>query len=253
MAGGWERAGVDSADLVRLMAPRVGLGTAVGGAAAGGAAGSGAALSARMAAWLGWSDAIALSRVLGSADVPAGAADAAPPDPARLALALCRADEERARLDERLRADTAEALAALRRDMGSVTGPRAAATVRVDLGACRRLVTARQRALETAVAALRARLRATLALLGPALARLAALDAALEPALAARERVLLAGTPGLLESGWAAALQAPAEGPADPADRLIDELAALLDAEQALRLEPLDGLIEALRDTAGGA
>lgn len=251
MAGGWERAGVDSADLVRLMAPRVGLGTAVGGAAAGGAAGSGAALSARMAAWLGWSDAIALSRVLGPTDE---ASPAAPqPDPARTALALRRALEERERLDERLGADTHEALAALRRDIGEAGGARAAATVRVDLGACRRLITARQRAMETAVAPLRARVRATLALLGPALARLAALDAALEPALAARERELLAGTPGLLESGWAALLQAPpGEGPA-PEDRLIDELAALLAAEQALRLEPLDGLIEALRDTVAAA
>lgn len=249
MAGGWERAGVDSADLVRLMAPRVGLGTAVGGAAAGGAAGSGAALSARMAAWLGWSDAIALSRVLG----PSDEALAAAPDAARTALALQRALEERARLDERLSADTHEALAGLRRDIGLAGGTRAAATVRVDLGACRRVITARQRAMETAIAPLRARVRATLALLGPALARLAALDAALEPALAARERELLAGTPGLLESGWAALLQAaPGAGPA-PEDRLIDELAALLGAEQALRLEPLDGLIEALRDTVAAA
>jgi hypothetical protein len=93
-----------------------------------------------------------------------------------------------------------------------------------------------QQAMEARLGPLRARLRTALAARSAEGARLAAVDTVLEQALAPHWRVALAGGPGWLkrhrrEHGGA----------------VLPALQRLLQAELDLRLQPLQGLAEALR------
>jgi hypothetical protein len=92
------------------------------------------------------------------------------------------------------------------------------------------------------VAALRERLRALLRRGSPAQARLAALDAVMEQLLALRERHLLAKLPGLLAPRW----QHWQAQPGAWRQGFGAEVQALLLAELDLRLQPAEGLAEAL-------
>ena len=189
-------------------------------------------LAAGLGAWLDWTQAIALSAVLGDtvATVPradgahgahgahgAGAAGGTDSAVLRSAAEAVRRVRDASRL-----AITSDA----------VLAPTQAA----DFEACRRRIRVHQQAMATATATLRAQLRAALAGASAAGARLAALDGVMAAALAAREGQLLAGVIGRLEG-------------LDPRD-LGRTVQAVLLAELETRLEPAQGLLEALGDAA---
>ena len=93
--------------------------------------------------------------------------------------------------------------------------------------------------MEASIAPLRARLRAALTRKSADMARLAAMDAVLEQALGARERSLLATVPALLEKHFVRSHAA--------AGVFRKDMQAVLLAELELRLQPIDGLLAALR------
>lgn len=176
----------------------------------------------RLSRWVGWTDAIALSSALEATPVVlpgrqvAGAIGAAEVDRVRTELAApFEATDETGFLPHRRRYH------------------------------------ARQHAMDTRIGALRQRLRATLGAGSPRSARLAALDATLEQLLAGRERSLLASVPVLLEKRFEQLRQAEADAsPTAPAAwraTFADDMHAVLLAELALRLQPVDGLLAALR------
>ena len=179
--------------------------------------GSPPGLAAGLGAWLDWTQAIALSAVLGDglAAVPRwrGAESAV----FRSAFQAVQRVREEHRQAIRTDAVLAQAQAA-------------------DFEPCRRRALAHQRAMATATATLRAQLRAALAGASPAGARLAALDGVMATALAPREAQLLAGVIGRLEG-------------LEPIDRGRTVQAVLL-AELETRLQPAEGLLAALGDAA---
>jgi hypothetical protein len=202
--------------------------------------------------WLDWTDAIALSAAL-HGDLPACvAADGAGAARRPAATAATAATAAAAAADalKRVRGDLlALATADVAYAAGATTAP---ADASVDLSACRRDHLAHQRAMESAIAPLRAQVRAALSRTSAEGARLAALDAVLDAALRPRERQLLAALPAWLEAHFA---------PHQPDDERTAEgqslhqryrgaLQRVLLAELALRLEPVEGLMEALRHGA---
>jgi hypothetical protein len=116
-----------------------------------------------------------------------------------------------------------------------------------------------QRAMETSIPPLRRRIRSTLAGAAPALARLADLDAVMEQVVGDQERALLATLPSRLERRFERLRQAgagssraddaaPADAPAAPwLDVFRREMREVLLAELDLRLQPVEGLLDALR------
>lgn len=170
-----------------------------------------------LARWLGWKDAIALSAVL-------QAAPPASPAAAPALLAPLEADFQRVRL----------ALERAIADPGDTAGDSGA-----DFLPFRRRHFQLQQTMEAALGPLRAQARAALLRAGgqhPSLARLAALDAALADALAPREQAQLALLPALLE-------KLHARGGAT----FRQDMQRLLAAELELRLQPIAGLLDALR------
>ncbi len=101
--------------------------------------------------------------------------------------------------------------------------------------------------MELAIAALRGRLREAAGRASPALARLAAVDAVMEQVLGAREQALLAGVRRQLEQRFERLRPPPDAAPTDWLTPFCQDLQALLLAELDLRLQPLEGLVEALR------
>lgn len=172
-----------------------------------------------LARWVDWKDAIALSAVLQAAPRPA-VATAPGPD----LLAPLEADFLRVR----------QALERAIADPGDTTGDSG-----TDFLPFRRRHHRLQQAMEAALGPLRAQARSALQRAGqhhPALARLAALDAALAGALAPREQAQLALLPALLE-------KLHARG----GDSFRADMQRLLQAELELRLQPVAGLLDALR------
>lgn len=203
----------------------------------------------RLAAWLDWTDAIALSTSLSTSSPsgvpalrqaskasqpglagPGGQGDpggtSEPVDHALESLQAAVADL-RLRLADNLRDDAVLAAISgtaprpLRRHggrplpaMGTLASPAAAAAAAAagsDFAPLRRSHRAQQRALDNPLAALRHNTREALAAASPTLARLAALDGVLERALAERERHLLGQTTVLLEQRFHRLRQAAAE------------------------------------------
>lgn len=165
-------------------------------------------LAERLGACLGWTDAIALAGVL---DAPA-------PRPRRTGSF-----------------DGIAAVARLRTALHRAVD--ALGPLDEDDADGRRCLREQQQAMDSRIGPLRAQLRAALAARSPEGARLAALDAVLERALALRWREALAGVPG-----WLARHH---RGHPDAA--VLPALQRLLRAELDLRLQPLQGLAEALR------
>ena len=242
------------------------------------AAGSRTAFADTLAGWTTWTDAIALSAALDRPDAAGLAAAASgpvggeaasfrrvlrdrlgtaeplaadperPADPHDQARALC--DEVRARLVAAMDAEIER------------TG-RSPIELEQGFTPFRHCMGAQQHAMMTALIPLRERLRIELGQMGPDPLRLAALDAAMTPVLAAQERRLLGRIPAMLERRYlrlrneataaqtADGTQAAQEagGPASAAwlDPFRGELRAILHAELALRLQPIEGLIAALR------
>lgn len=278
MSPGMRHASFTNAELIRLLAEL----TATEAAA------PRPAFAERLAQWLGWTDAIALSAALNSggrahAAAPTGAsagraahaaktatntaADAAAQALARVRAALTQAIAEDGPLGARAAGRPRPAVPGLPADDPT------------DFAAYRRQHLALQRAMEMRIAPLRAQLRGLLAAQSAAGGRLAALDAALDDALAARERSLLASVPALLQQRFERLRQAPpdappapaagqppgAAAPAAPGSRtratpppawlalFHRELQAVLLAELELRLQPVAGLLDALRAEAACA
>jgi hypothetical protein len=136
----------------------------------------------------------------------------------------------------------------------------------LDFSPYRRDYLAHQRAMDAAIAPLRAHVRAVLSSQTPAGARLAALDAVMDEALRPRERQLLATLPARLalrverlqqaakrtEAGAERATDERAEVSAQDDlafhQRCHREMQRLLLAELDFRLEPVEGMVEALHD-----
>ncbi|MBC8748653.1 hypothetical protein OKW43_001702 [Paraburkholderia sp. WC7.3g] len=153
-------------------------------------------LADRLSQWLGWTDAIALSSAL----------DGKPPVVAGGARAFGRTEEDEC---TRVRRSLVSAIASdgllagsrrrgLAPSSARMSAPRAAVDTQADYAVFRHRYLTLQQSMETAIGALRGRLRALLATQAPALARLAVVDAVMERALGERERTLLGAVPGLL-------------------------------------------------------
>lgn len=181
----------------------------------------------RLAEWIDWTDAIALASALDGRIEGAGRAIGNAGDPSVSAEQLLA--QGRARVLGLMRSGLLEAL----QEAKQTEDPAQAATT------LRQAIAQAQRQMDAAVAGLRAKLRARLQGGKPAQQELAALDAVLERALAERQRHLLAAAAGRL---------ARLGENADPST-LEPRLMAALTAELELRLQPLQGLVQALHDT----
>lgn len=214
----------------------------------------------RLSQWLGWTDAIGLASALGAAPAVAAAARPGHAEPgaaqAEKDYAHVRAMLERAiaELDE-------PAAAPPRARQKGLGGQRARLAPPVEYSTYRRRYVSLQQNMESAIAALRARLRAALASASPGGARLAVLDAVMEQALNTREYELLSAVPALLERRFIRLRPADPEpdagslaGRAPPFDDwqavFRRDMQSVLRAELDLRLQPVEGLLAALRPGA---
>lgn len=184
-----------------------------------------------LAHWLGWKDAIALSGAL-HAPLPATpgsghgvAAHPGWPDSAEAAAAFER---------EFVRVRTS-----LARAIADPDEPPAAET---EFAPYRRHCIALQQAMEAGIGPLRTQARAALARQSPAMGRLAAIDAVMEDVLGPHEHKLLARMPALLERHFERLGKAEHE-------TFRKDMQQLLFAELALRLQPVQGLLDALGKT----
>ena len=204
------------------------------------------ALADRLSQWLGWVDAITLSTVLTNAPpaVPAGKAG--------------DADDMRIECD-RLRASL---LAAIGNDGKPQAGREPDRRLRaqsatpakdVDYAAYRQRYVSLQQAMESDIGRLRGRLRSVLAARSPEMTRLSMVDALMERTLAPRERGLLDAIPGMLERHFERLRPAEDEPDALASDGWLEtfrrDMHSVLRAELAVRLQPVDGLLAALRQS----
>lgn len=219
----------------------------------------------RLSQWLGWTDAITLSSVL-NGDVPTA--------PARLRTPLAALSLEEAEV-ARVRSALVTAI-----NENLVPVRNAATGTTAEFAPYRRRYVARQQGMETSIAALRKRVRTTLASKSPSMAQLAALDAVMERALGAQEQRLLATVPGLLEKHFRQQVQAEKAMQAIEAASVVDaqgktddgadapaggtgiaaparawqeafgkDMQSVLLAELEIRLQPVEGLLEAFRES----
>ena len=208
------------------------------------------AFAQRLAHWFDWTHAFSLSAALGES----GARPDAPGFGGQGALS---ADErELARVRASLARTIAEAPAGAvpaRR----VNRPLAAAAVpaetAIDFATHRQRYAACQLAMETQIVPLRRRLRSSLADRSAALAKLAELDIVMEQVVGAQERALLATVAARLEPRFDALRGAPSgDVPVQPGpwlEQFRQEMRSLLLAELDLRLQPVEGLLEACRQS----
>jgi hypothetical protein len=150
-------------------------------------------------------------------------------------------------------ADAASTTAPTARTSRHAPTPIAAPQAPDDFPAYRQRYVACQQAMEASIGPLRRRVRSTLAGATSALARLADLDAVMEQVVGAQERALLATVPGRLEQRFEHLRRAHADPdaadapPAAWADTFRLDMRDVLLAELELRLQPVEGLLEALR------
>ncbi len=244
MAGTTRRTGFTDAALVRQLAPWVGEVDA----------GSATDFTSQLASWLRWTDAQPLFAAL---QEPIAVASQADDEDASIDSAFtdCHAVHQllaRTLMDD---APWREAPRPRSRSLSSgwVKPAAVAATPEAfafDFPTYRRHYVAQQQAMEDRITPLRARLRRVLALQSPALARLAALDAVMERLTSEPERRHLASLPGLLEKRFNQ-LRAEAAAHDDASTPwqtpFQHALESTLQAELALRWQPIQGLLAALR------
>jgi len=208
-------------------------------------------LSDRLSQWLGWTDAIALSAVLDGGPLAVAPAPQAPEGAETQEYSSLRAALAHAIADERAY------VAAPARGARGPLGPPAAAvpdTV-LEYATYRQRYLSLQQTMETRIGKLRGRLRALLAARAPALARLAMVDAILERSLSLQERRLLATVPALLEGHFKRLRQAgqDSQDAGEPAAippwlaAFRKDMRSVLLAELDIRLQPIEGLLAALR------
>lgn len=207
------------------------------------------AFAEKLGLWVDYTDAITLCAVHSNANPPSAGGRAAP------AAAVAEFAHARGALE---RAITTAAL-----PEPDLAGARVgdAFDITVAFEPLRRHYVAQQRELDLKVAPLHARVREELARASPKLRQLAALDAALGGILQARESRLLGTLPLLLKRRFGHLLKThrlqhadatPTEqarawqGPGAWLARFGQELQSVLLAELELRLQPAQGLIEAL-------
>lgn len=216
------------------------------------AANSTQSLAERLSHWVAWTDAISLSAALGNAqpvdEVTAGN---------RAFGVSALAQECRRVRKELIEAITNDRMFAARPGSGVDNVPLTVADAKAEFALIRRQYLAHQRTMEDRVGALRVRVRATAATASPALRQLAALDSVLDGALGPHQRRTLTGVAHLLEKRLKAPAGAtrteplpqdgaPATDPhAVPAD-MSKTLQELLLAELEIRLQPIEGMMEAL-------
>lgn len=191
------------------------------------------AFAERLGQWLGWTDAIALSGALNTAPAPTPGARGAGAHPLHDEL-------------ERLRSTLTHGINTDR----DLSVPKARArqpVIEPEFPHYRRRYLHRQQAIEMSIGALRGHLRSTLAAQSAPMAKLAAVDAVMEQVLGAQERRLLAGVPALLERHFE---QLRLAAPAAWLDTFCQDLRGVLLAELDLRMQPLEGLLAALRSSS---
>jgi Protein of unknown function (DUF3348) len=216
----------------------------------------------RLSQWMGWTDAISLSTVLGAA--PGGNASGNASGNVTQTATDAKANARAAKTGNTVGASgvcaaanaTTEEFQRVRAELQrSITGDAAfsaQAGFERERTPWRQAYQARQRAMETRIGALRAEVRVALARQSQELARLAALDAVMERALGLRERQLLSTVPGLLER-HAQRLHKEAGSDGNPAAALDSpQWQAVLLAELDIRLQPVEGMIVALDKQATG-
>ncbi|TDN62544.1 DUF3348 domain-containing protein [Paraburkholderia sp. BL10I2N1] len=212
-------------------------------------------LSDRLSQWLEWTDAIALSTALSGN----------PPSVASGARAFGSAEENecarvRTSLANAIVGDSAFA-AARRRGPAQASSREVPKDAPVDYPVFRQRYLAMQQAMETGIGNLRGRLRGMLAARTPDMTRLAVVDAVMERALGSCERTLLATVPELLGRHFERLRQAGqetlanAQASEDAAavtsgawlDVFRKDMQSVLLAELDVRLQPVEGLLAALR------
>jgi len=200
-------------------------------------------LAEALSQWLGWTDAISLSGALNTA--PAGT-----PAP----VSARQAAEEVERIKAGLTRAIAEACAApapaargSRRPPTPVPEP--APEAPPDYATYRQRYQTMQQAMEERIEPLRQRLRAQLAGASADGARLAAVDAVMEQVLASREQLLLHGISTQRLEKRFESLKPPgdAAAPGPWLDTFRQDMHAVLLAELDTRMQPVEGLLAALR------
>lgn len=209
----------------------------------------------RLSQWLGWTNAIDLASALGASPAAGARAGSDRQD-------IAEAEQDCARVRamlERAIAGLGEPAPARARARPKAAIPRDARHVPpVEYSIYRQRYVSLQQNMESAITALRARLRGMLASGSPGSARLAVLDAVMEQALNEREYELLSAIPGLLEQRFlrlrpagsgaeeeGVPEQSPASG--DWLGVFCKDMQSVLSAELDLRLQPVEGLLGALR------
>lgn len=187
----------------------------------------------RLGQWLAWTDAISLSAALANGGT-------APPSPLPARPGVASAT--RAAAQEITRVRNKLALSITTDALFAPPKPGAAERSAADFTPYRRAYLAHQAAMDASIPPLRASVRAALAQRLAALGQLAALDGVMDQALVARERQALAGVPGLLAQRFKHLQRTQAE----PLAAFDQHMQSVLLAELALRLEPVEGLLEAL-------
>ncbi len=215
-------------------------------------------LSDHLSQWLGWTDAIALSAALNTS----------PPVIAPGARMFSSAEERecervRATLADAIASDTA-ATAARHPAPGQAPAKKLAALAEAeaDYANFRQRYLSLQHTMETAVGNLRSRLRGMVAARNGEWTRLAVVDAIMDRALLPKERALLGAIPKLLQGHFERLRQAEAqalaeagddgaEAPAAAAGAWLEtfrkDMRSVLLAELDVRLQPVEGLLAALR------
>ena len=223
------------------------------------------AFAQRLSRWVEWTDAIPLSEALANPSTRTQDAGSA-------ASMLVNADEREFRRVRAALAKLAQPPAAASTDRArsrrTASPQLATPDAPDDFSPHRRRYIAAQQAMEANITPLRRRLRSSLTDASAAQARLAALDAVMEQVVGARERELLATVPRRLERRFEQLRQdhlaAQADTPApdtrgtrpEPDPWLAtfhQDMRALLLAELDLRMQPVEGLLEALRGSPPGS
>lgn len=202
------------------------------------------ALPDRLSQWLGWSDAITLS-----------AAHNGEPPPVPPGAPVF--DDEQGLEVQRLRATLAGAIDDDSPFRGRPGAPAPAPAL--DYVAYRQHYVFLQKTMDTAISPLRVRLRAMLAARAGEMTRLAVVDALMERTLSPRERVLFGKIPTVLERRFRQLrdddIAARSDGEDDSApiaagpwlDVFRQDMRGVLRAELDVRLQPVEGLLAALR------
>lgn len=209
----------------------------------------------RLSQWLGWTDAIALAAALNGSSPAATASEAESGSEGRSAYLRVKTELKGAIIG----INAPPAIRSRGHRAAPVQGDSKSAQA-VEFATYRRRYISLQQTMEAAIGNLRSRLRGMLAC-QPGMAGLASVDAAMEQALNEREYRLLAGLPALLEARFERLRQAGQAAPADEAvlppspaggasawlDVFHKDMQSVLLAELDIRLQPVEGMLAALR------